>query len=71
MSELRKPNQMRYFLSQDNDCHWYVIPADKRDEWNAWCEIDPDDDLAWDPPSFAKPINGSPTLVTFSDPEIE
>ena len=62
---------VRYFLSQDNDCHWFIIPADKRDEWNAWCEIESDDEQAWEPPDFAYPINGHPSGVTFTSFECE
>lgn len=60
----------RYFLSQDNDSHWFVIPVARQQEWDAWREIDSDDERAWTPPSFARAIGGSPSLVTFCAPEI-
>lgn len=60
----------RYFLDQDNDCHWYVVPAASRAEWEAWRAIPSDDERAWEPPAFAMPLGGSPTLVTFTDPMI-
>ncbi len=25
---------MTYFFSQDSDCHWYMIPSEKRQRWN-------------------------------------
>ena len=28
----------QYMLTTDEDCHWYVIPADKKDEWAVFCE---------------------------------
>ena len=55
----------RYFLSQDNDSHWFVVPASKRVEWDIWLEIDSDDERAWTPPEWAHPINGSPSRVQF------
>lgn len=58
----------RFFLGRDNDAHWYIIEADKRDEWDAWCGLDPDDDASWHVPEFAKEIGGSPTQISFEDP---
>lgn len=60
----------RYFLTTDNDSHWYVIPEAKRGEWNEWCDIPSDDERAWEPPEFARAVGGSPSLVTFTNPEI-
>lgn len=61
----------RFYLSRDNDLHWYIIPADKRDEWASFLEIDPEDERAWNVPEFARPVGGSPLMVTFTDPVIE
>jgi hypothetical protein len=55
--------------AQDNDCHWYVVPLANCAEWEAWLEIPEDDERAWDVPTFAKPVGGSPILVTFTDPQ--
>ncbi|MEV4606226.1 hypothetical protein MRBLMR1_001170 [Neorhizobium sp. LMR1-1-1.1] len=60
----------RFYLSQDNDGHWYVVPVAKRQEWITWLEIPSDDDRAWTPPEFAKQVGGSPCLVMFTNPEI-
>lgn len=54
------------YLTTDNDSHWYVVPVAKRAEWDAWLEIDPDDERAWEPPSFARPVGGSPSRVEFA-----
>lgn len=61
----------RFFLDRDQDGHWFVIPTQSADEWSAWVAIDGDDERAWTPPDFAKPVGGSYTLVTFLDPRIE
>lgn len=28
---------MPYRLIQDDDCHWYIIPAGDEDRFHAWC----------------------------------
>lgn len=55
-----------YFLTQDNDCHWYVVPVARKAEWNAWREIPSDDERAWEAPDFADRIGGSPGMVHFT-----
>jgi len=57
----------RYFLSKDNSGHWYLVQADKRKKWEAWCDLDEDDERSWEAPEFARRIDGHPSLVTFSD----
>ena len=56
---------MRCFLDQDNSSHWYVVEADKRAEWNAWCALSEDDERSWDAPSFAHQVGGAPSQVEF------
>lgn len=60
----------RYFLTQDDDGHHFVVPVARRDEWEAWRDIPPDDERAWEPPIFARPVGGAPDMVTFAAPEI-
>lgn len=60
----------RFYLTQDNDSHWYVVPVERQQEWDDWCAIDPDDERAWDAPDFAQQVGGSYTLVTFENPVI-
>lgn len=59
---------MRYFLSQDQSAHWYIIPAERRAEWEQWCSLPEDDEASWEVPWFAQRIGGSPSLVTFEEP---
>lgn len=54
------------YLTQDNDSHWYVVPVARREEWDAWRNLDSDDERAWTPPSFAVEVGGSPSQVEFS-----
>lgn len=61
----------RYFLAQDNDCHWYVVPCENAEEWDVWCNLPVDDPRSDGPPRFAVMVGGSPRLVTFNNPEID
>jgi len=55
-----------FYLTQDNDAHWYVVPSDKESEWADWLELDPDDEDSWETPDWAEQVGGSPTLVKFT-----
>ena len=59
----------RYYLSTDQSSHWYIVPVERRAEWEAWRDLSEDDERAWEAPEFAKRINGSPSFVTFTDPQ--
>jgi hypothetical protein len=61
----------RFYLTQDNDGHWYVVPVAMRDRWNAWLQLDEDDERAWNVPEWALRTYGAPSLVTFEAPNIE
>ena len=60
----------RYFLGQDNDCHWYVIPESKREEWEEWRDLDEDNEESWNVPKWALEVGGSPSRVTFGNFEM-
>lgn len=36
----------RFFLSNDNDGHWFVVPYSRKQEWNDWLDIDSEDEAA-------------------------
>lgn len=61
-------NEPRYFLDQDQSCHWYLVPLENSQEWEDWLEIDEDDEKSWEVPGFARRLDGDPARVTFSDP---
>lgn len=46
-----------FCLTQDDDCHWYVIPSDKIDEWNNW--IGSEDYENGIVPEYAKSVDGA------------
>ena len=58
----------RYFLSADEDGHWFVVPLDKTQEWHKWRDLDQDSEEAWEPPAWASPVDGNPSRVTFENP---
>jgi hypothetical protein len=60
----------RFYLDCDSSSHWYIIPVNKQEDWDIWNNLDSDDELAWDAPDWAIPVNGSLTLVTFENPKI-
>jgi hypothetical protein len=72
-NKLNKNNKIkeRYFLSQDQSSHWYVVPVSKQEEWEEWNDLHEDDPKSWDAPEWATPVGGSYVLVTFTDFEIE
>ena len=63
----RAPSE-RFAIVTDNDSHWYLIPAARKTEWDAWADIPSDDERAWTEPDFAKRIDG-PYRLTFTDPQ--
>lgn len=54
----------RYFLGQDSSCHWYLVDASRRADWEEWENLSEDDEKSWTPPSFATAID-SPHEVEF------
>jgi hypothetical protein len=59
----------RFFIGTDQDCHAYIVPADKRTEWEVWNELDQTTSAAWKVPKWAKAIGCHPTRITFTDPK--
>jgi hypothetical protein len=49
-----------FYLSQDKDCHWYIVPMEFDKEWREWkADFDPDFGTP-EIPSFAIPVGGHP-----------
>lgn len=57
--DVRAPG--RFFLAHDDSGHRYVVPVERRDEWEAWQE-DRETDEA---PDYARRVEGG---LTFTDP---
>lgn len=43
MSVKRVTSKKPYLLTQDDDCHWYLIPYDSVDRFEAWIKWNDDD----------------------------
>lgn len=63
--------EVRFFFGQDNSCHWYLVPAEKRAEWDAWTALDEDDENGWVEPEWVVKIDGHPCSYTFEKPNVE
>lgn len=53
-----------FILTQDDSCHWYVIPEARSAEFDAWVESDDAQD-GGDPPAWAVRVNGAYNRVKF------
>lgn len=53
---------MTYIVVQDESCHWYVIPSDKENEFNALAE----DEETYSFPDWAVRVGGALSLVKFT-----
>lgn len=64
---------MKYRFIQDDDCHWYLIPADKHREFIEWAYGDGGDGFT--PmvalPQWATICPGSPSDYNFADPILD
>jgi hypothetical protein len=63
--------ELRWRLVEDEDGHWYVIPADKERDFDFWVEAtqteQEDKRLGTDFEQYRLP--GSPSNITFVDPK--
>lgn len=62
-------SEERFYFSRDNSCHWYLVPVERREEFERWASLDEDDEAGWDPPEWARRLNGALSRVTFTDPQ--
>lgn len=68
LRKVLREREERFFLAQDDSCHWYLIPDSCRAEWEVWANIPSGDERSWEVPDFARSVGG-PHAVTFTDPE--
>lgn len=58
----------RWRMMSDDDGHWYVIPANRREEFDAWVYGGSNNGVPQ--PDWAWSINGHLSNVTFSEVDI-
>lgn len=56
----------RHYLTRSNDAHWYVVPAERGEEWEEWLALDTDDQRSWEAPVRARCVD-SPSTVSFAE----
>lgn len=49
-------------LVQDDDCHWFLIPAYLKEDWDNWVT---NDSSYCNPPSYAKEIHNPSDVIIF------
>jgi len=67
---------IEYILTQDEDGHWFVIPANKEEEWSEYLDKVYSEDLSEDAPIIVQPdwvdeVGGAPSRVKFMGYVIE
>jgi hypothetical protein len=58
----------RYFFAQDDDSHWYMVPASRRAEWDAWQRADYSDEYDIAAEANGWRTGGGIEGYTFADP---
>jgi len=58
--EMNEGGRSEYLLTQDGDCHWFVIPADRQVEWDQLTTNE-----EFEIPEWAEEVCGGPGRVTF------
>lgn len=66
----------RFFLDQDDDGHWFIVPESIREEWDAWRELissygNGETNDFPEMPEGVETLGGGPQHVTFTDPEYD
>lgn len=58
----------RYFLGRDVDSRWYLVPADRREDWDRWVDDTKDvpGDSHRETPGWARKLAMGPSSITFA-----
>lgn len=60
----------RFFFSQDDSCHWYMVPTELRETWNALRYSEVPDDIDTFIRLFGQyRCDGGINYITFADPQ--
>jgi hypothetical protein len=58
----------RFFIGSDDDGHEFLVPFERREEWEAWLTQLHGPEPDWNQPAYAASIDGG--LLTFENPLI-
>lgn len=50
----------QFFFDESHDGDWYIVPEEKREEWDNWIEV-----YEGEAPDFAKGLSCHPRDTTF------
>lgn len=56
---------LKFFISQDHEDNYYMIPAQNRQDWNDWLGLEYPDEL----PEFAETVGDDPAWMEFENPQ--
>ena len=59
----------QYYLSSDQSGHNYIVPVTRKKEFEAWSNLDEDDEDAWEAPDYAFKIEGQ--TLHFENPTVD
>lgn len=69
LDRIKMRKKKRFFFDKDENCHWYLIPEEWRDEWNKLNDIED----AWDLDEWQKfedcRLGGGITGYSFENPK--
>lgn len=71
MAKKKTSKTERWILISDDDGHWYLIPASRHEEFDKLLYTGDEECEDFNDVFGEMYINGSPSLVTFTDPKIE
>lgn len=66
-------NKKEYIIIPGLDLYWYVIPKDKEEDWNDWCEVTAEkhnfleEAYKGKHPNYSKKIKGNISSVIFKE----
>jgi hypothetical protein len=61
----------RYKLLSDDDGHYYIIPVEKTKQFRRWVDAAPYWEGYREENFEGRALGGSPSLLTFTDPQVE
>lgn len=63
---VKKKEEPRYFFDRDESGHWYLVDADKREEWETW--LVSEEAMNGEESEHASMLPFSIKYMTFTDP---
>lgn len=55
----------KYFLDNDDDGHWYLVPVEEREAFEEWLDSDVDEHHIFTAKAYEYMIGGHPNKIEF------